>query len=386
MLFILYLVTKDTQMLQKYIHELNQLQNADNLRTLTQGPIGGALLNLSSNDYLGLAGDLQLRAAFLAKLTPQNFVPSASSSRLLTGNFPVHDQLEALLSELYGQRGALAFTSGYHMNIGILPALCDKNTLVLADKLVHASLIDGILLARVKFIRYRHNDYVHLENLLHDHAANYARVIIVTESIFSMDGDAANLQKLVALKRAHGNVMLYVDEAHALGVRGLNGLGLSEELHCLNDIDLLAGTFGKALASVGAFVICAEPIRTYLINKMRPLIFTTALPPVNLMWTQFVLERLSALRTRREHLANIARLLRAQLAAKGHISPSTSHIIPVILGESRAAVAKARMLQTAGFYLLPIRPPSVPPRSARIRISLTADVGEKDVERLAECL
>lgn len=373
-------------MLQKYINELNQLQDTDNLRILPQSSNAGAMLNLSSNDYLGLAGDLQLRAAFLARLTPQNFVPSASSSRLLTGNFLIHDQVETLLGELYNNRSALVFNSGYHMNVGILPVLCDKHTLVLADKLAHASLIDGMLLARVKYIRYRHNDYDQLESLLHENAANHARIIIVTESIFSMDGDVADLQKLIALKRVYGNIMLYVDEAHAVGVRGPRGLGLAEELGCINEIDLLAGTCGKALASMGGFVICAETIRAYLINKMRPLIFSTALPPLNLMWTQFVLERLPAMLARREHLMRVARLLRMLLASKGHISPSTSHIIPVILGESRTAVTKAQTLQAQGFYLLPVRPPSVPPRTARIRISLTAEICENDVARLAECI
>ena len=197
---------------------------------------------------------------------------SSSSSRLLTGNFRVYDTLEERLAAMYGRESALVLSSGYHMNTGILPALCDKGTLILADKLVHASLIDGIRLSGARCIRYRHQDY----------SQDCDRIIIVTESIFSMDGDTAPLQRLVEIKRRCGKVMLYVDEAHAVGVRGERGLGLAEECGCIGDIDLLCGTFGKALASVGAYVICDSIIKEYLVNRMRTLIFTTAMPPVNL--------------------------------------------------------------------------------------------------------
>ncbi len=230
------------------------------------------MLNLSSNDYLGLASNEQLREQFFDETPNSQRVMSSSSSRLLTGNFPEYEQLEQNLSQLFHGRSALLFNSGYHMNIGILPAICDGKTLVFADKLVHASIIDGIRLSSAKYVRYRHNDLQHLENLLESYHADESiqRIIVVTESIFSMDGDETNLRALVNLKHQYSKVMLYVDEAHAIGVRGQQGLGCAEEYDVIDDIDFLVGTFGKALASVGGYLICHEIIRDYLINTMRP--------------------------------------------------------------------------------------------------------------------
>lgn len=249
---------------------------------------GRRMLNMSSNDYLGLASDATLQDEFWQSLPERDRLLSASSSRLLTGNFDVHQELETLLAERFGRESALTFSSGYHLNTGILPAVADVHTLILADKLVHASLIDGIRLSSATCIRYRHQDYRQLQSLLEKHRTNFERMIIVTESVFSMDGDVAPLAELVELKKAFPNVMLYVDEAHAIGVRGKRGLGIAEEQGCLADIDFLCGTFGKALASVGAYVVCSRLMHDYLVNRMRTLIFTTALPPLNVAWTKFV--------------------------------------------------------------------------------------------------
>ena len=215
---------------------------------------------------------------------------------MLTGNFTVYEELETELAHLFGTEAALVFNSGYHANTGILPAVSDAQTLILADKLVHASLIDGIRLSAAKCIRYRHNDLAQLERLLKEHHSAFRQIIIVTESIFSMDGDQADLPALAELKRRYGNVLLYVDEAHAFGVRGRQGLGCAEESGCTGDIDFLVGTFGKAAASAGAYIVCRKVIREYLVNRMRTLIFTTGLPPVNIAWTLFVVRRLADMR------------------------------------------------------------------------------------------
>jgi 8-amino-7-oxononanoate synthase len=373
-----------------YEEELRQLAGKNNLRSLPEIRHRGRdvvrkeerLLNLSSNDYLGLAADLSLRKAFLESLTPESFLPSASSSRLLTGNFTANGELEQLLCRLYGSESSLVFNSGYHMNTGILPAVSNNKTLILADRLVHASLIDGIRLSAAGHIRYRHRHYEQLESLLHKHHTDYERIIVVTESIFSMDGDETDLRKLVALKKSCPNVMLYVDEAHAVGVRGAKGLGCAEEQGCMADVDFLTGTFGKALASVGGYLVCRKVIRDYLVNKMRTLIFTTALPPVNLMWTRFVLEKSTGFGAGREYLKQIGHRLREGLLAGGYDTPSTSHIVPVMTGDSRKAVLKAEEMQRKGFYLLPVRPPTVPEGTSRIRISLTASVRSGEIEKL----
>ena len=222
-----------TQELQQALDALRAQGNLRRLprlehdgRYVTTPDDGRRMLNLSSNDYLGLAADTDLRREFLETLTPE---PTSSSSRLLTGNFRVYDELEDELARRFGTEAALMFNCGYHANTGILPAVADAQTLILADKLVHASLIDGIRLAApARCIRYRHNDLAQLERLVSEHSGQCHRLIVVTESVFSMDGDRTDLRRLVALKRRYDNVLLYVDEAHAFGVFGPTGLGCAE--------------------------------------------------------------------------------------------------------------------------------------------------------------
>lgn len=380
--------------LQSLEEELALLQSKSNLRCLPDTHHRGKevvtgvgiMLNLSSNDYLGLATDVSLREEFLHGLTPETFLPTSSSSRLLTGNFDVYTRLENRLAIMFGKEAALVFNSGYHMNTGILPAVSDARTLILADKLVHASIIDGIRLSAARCIRYRHNHYEQLEQLLSMHHRDYEKIIVVTESIFSMDGDEADLRRLVELKHAYDNVLLYVDEAHGVGVRGKHGLGCAEEQGCIADIDFLCGTFGKALASVGGYIVCSKLVRDYLVNKMRTLIFTTALPPVNLMWTLFILERLEGFTARREHLQKISSLLKDALLERGYDCPSTSHILPMTIGDSGNTVWKAEDLQRKGFYALPVRPPTVPEGTSRIRFSLTAAITEEEIRNLIAVL
>ena len=347
---------------------------------------GRRMLNMSSNDYLGLASDATLQDEFWQSLPERDRLLSASSSRLLTGNFDVHQELETLLAERFGRESALTFSSGYHLNTGILPAVADVHTLILADKLVHASLIDGIRLSSATCIRYRHQDYRQLQSLLEKHRTNFERMIIVTESVFSMDGDVAPLAELVELKKAFPNVMLYVDEAHAIGVRGKRGLGIAEEQGCLADIDFLCGTFGKALASVGAYVVCSRLMCDYLVNRMRTLIFTTALPPLNVAWTKFVFSRLDGWEDRRIRLASMAEKVRGAVRQAGYPCPSESHIVPLVVGESEKTVLKAAEMQRKGFYVLPVRPPTVPAGTSRLRLSLTAALPEGEVERLGELI
>lgn len=378
-----------TQELQQ---ELDALRARGNLRCLPWlvhdgryviTPDGRRMLNLSSNDYLGLASDIHLRREFLENLTPETFLPSSSSSRLLTGNFRVYDELENELAYLFGTEAALVFNCGYHANAGILPAVADGRTLILADKLVHASLIDGIRLsATARCIRYRHNDLAQLERLVDEHGNQYHRLIIVTESVFSMDGDRTDLRRLVAMKHRHDNVLLYVDEAHAFGVFGPTGLGCAEEEGCTTDIDFLVGTFGKACASAGAYVVCNQTVRDYLVNRMRPFIFTTALPPVSVAWTLFVVRRLASMNDRRHHVRQLSERLRTRLSLQGYSTPSISQIVPMIVGSSADTVLRAEALQSHGFYTLPVRPPTVPEGTSRIRFSLTAALTEEEINAI----
>lgn len=383
-------------LLDHYAEQLDQLRQQGNFRQFRSNQQQGKtieiqqqqMLNLSSNDYLGLASDLRLREQFFDETPNAQRLMSASSSRLLTGNFPAYEQLEATLTQLFHGRAALLFNSGYHMNIGILPALADAKTLILADKLVHASMIDGIRLSSAKYLRYRHNDLAHLQQLLTQYHAddNYERIIVVTESIFSMDGDETDLAALVALKQHFAKVMLYVDEAHAIGVRGQQGLGCAEQYGVIDAIDFLVGTFGKAVASVGGYLICDPIIRDYLINRMRPLIFSTAQPPICMAWTQFMLNQIVHMQTQRQHLAALSLYMQQGIQAKGFTCPSTSQIVPVIIGDSTATVSKARQLQTAGFYVMPVRPPTVPQGSSRLRICLNTQFETADLTQLLDLL
>lgn len=376
--------------MNRYEEKLNALQSVGMRRSLPQVEQignrvvkdGREMLNLSSNDYLGIADRMDFREEFLSDLTAKNFRATSSSSRLLTGNFPSYDRLEKRLCELYHRDAALIFNSGYHANIGILPAITDSHTLILADKLVHASIVDGINLSKAKCIRYRHNRYDQLTDLLEKSYSEYEQIIVVTESIFSMDGDRSDLLRLTALKKQYPSIMLYVDEAHAVGVCGQQGLGCCEELGIIPDIDFLVGTFGKALASAGAFVVCSQTMKSYLINTMRSLIFTTALPPVVLDWSLFVLNKVVGMQQEREYLQRISRQVQCAVEAHNNGIVSESHIVPFLCGPAEKAVNTAVQMQRKGFYLLPVRPPTVPEGTSRLRISLNAGCTPAEIDTL----
>jgi 8-amino-7-oxononanoate synthase len=351
---------------------------------------GRRLLNLTSNDYLGLAGNRDLLQQFYRRMDDPSLIDhfglGAASSRLLTGDSTDAHRLEELLAETYGRPAALLYNSGYHANIGILPALVGKGDLIVSDKLNHASIYDGLRLSQAEHRRYRHCDYEHLEGMLRQMRADYDQVVIVSESVFSMDGDVADLKRLVELKRRF-SCLLYIDEAHAIGLYGRRGLGQAEEQGVLDEIDLLIGTFGKALASVGAFVLCTEDIREYLINHSRSLIFTTGLPPVVINWNQFIFRHMLDLGPERLHLQSLAEKLRADLRRSGLVTTGSTNIVPVMIGEDRLAVQLAETMQDKGFLIFPVRPPAVPEGTARFRLSLSADMQwQDDLAALAETI
>lgn len=349
---------------------------------------GRLLLNLSSNDYLGLGADRELLCSWLREMASgEAGCPAftSSSSRLLTGNHPFYAALESAIASEYGSESALVFNSGYHANTGILPALSTRHDLILCDRLNHASIIDGIRIAEAEYKRYRHADLDHLEELLESASGRYRQVFIVTESVFSMDGDLVDLQRLVRLKKRYG-AMLIVDEAHGVGVFGDRGLGLAEAAGVLDDIDILIGTFGKAFASTGAYAVMRSLFREYLVNTMRTLIFTTALPPVVLGWSLLVFRKQLGMQAERTHLLGLAAKLRGELRSAGFEVPGESQIVPVVLGEDRNAVSMAATLREEGFHVLPVRPPTVPENGARLRFSLRADLLDGDIASLVETL
>ncbi|HOL80502.1 MAG TPA: 8-amino-7-oxononanoate synthase [Ignavibacteriales bacterium] len=384
-------------MANKYVYfeeKINLLKNKNQLRTLKDVEYkqdqfikieNKNYLNLSSNDYLGIGSNIHFQNEFFNYLNENKLndapILTSSSSRLLTGNSKFYTELDNLITNTYQKEKCLVFNSGYHINIGLLSSLADKGDVIFSDKLNHASIIDGLKLSNADFYRYNHLNYEHLESLLQKHRNNYRNAIIVTESVFSMDGDIANLQKLVELKEKY-NCLLYVDEAHAVGVFGEKGLGICEEMNVIDKIDIITGTFGKALASIGAFCVVNEILYQYIINTARSLIFTTALPPLNLLWTKFVFEKIVKMKKEREYLKNLSYTFKDKLKNLYLSTISQSQIIPIIIGDNEKTLNFAKIFQENDILLMAIRPPTVPEGTSRLRISLTSNITDINLSRI----
>ncbi len=373
----------------RYISELEALESSGMLRSIPQIEGQGKwvvkgeteLLNLSSNDYLGLFERGELLEEFIHSFEQLPKFSSASS-RLLTGNCSAATRLEELLAGIYGKQSALLFNSGYHANIGLVSALVDSKSYIIADRDVHASIIDGLKLSGAKFTRFRHNDIDHLEAIIKKVQSDYSQIFIITEGVFSMGGDRGDIAKIVELKERYDNLVIYIDEAHSFGVIGGGGLGVCEELGVIDKVDIIVATFGKAISSVGAFALVPSVLRSYLVNRSRPLIFSTALPPINIEWSRFIVERLASFAAEREELARVSNLMRSELSEIGDVGLSCSQIITLKLGAASAAVAASKELERRGFYALAVRPPTVAQGCSGIRFSLTAAIHESEIKEL----
>lgn len=361
---------------------LRSLKEESRLRTIPDSMRG---IDLISNDYMGLgARHAEFIGEFQSRFSEAPM--SASASRLLQRDQHYHNMLEDFLASLYS-RPALLFNSGYHANVGALSALSVAGTLIVSDKLAHASMIDGIRLGRGDSVRFAHNDMAMLERILEKKASAYSQVVVVTESVFSMDGDLAPLQAMAALKERFPNVLLYVDEAHAFGVMGEKGLGLAEQLGLIDKIDIIVGTLGKAAAGSGAFISCSPVLHDYLLNAARSFIFSTALPPAVVAWDMLMIEKLTAMQEERRYLGGLSQWFRAKLAeATGIDNPSRSQIIPVHAGSAERAIEMAGKLRLAGVDALPIRRPTVAAGAERIRLSLSALVTRADLQLVLDAL
>ena len=366
---------------ERIARELDDLRAQAQLRTLE---IPGGI-NLCSNDYLGLAADPRLKQAVLEAVarTP---LAGSTGSRLLSGNAREWEELEAEFADFAGTEAALCFSSGYAANIGLLGSLLQPGDIVFSDALNHASLIDGIRLSGAAKVIYPHGDMQFLENALRErHGARGAK-LIVTETVFSMEGDVAPLRDIVRLAHAYG-AELAIDEAHALGVRGPEGRGIAAELGVEREILATVHTCGKALASAGAVVCGSRSLRDLLINRARTFLFSTAMPPYLAGQIRAALNLACSAESERAHLRRIATALREALAAAGHsFGASTTQIVPVLLGDNEMALHVAAQLQENGFAVKAIRPPTVPPGTARLRLSLTSRISLEDVRRLAAAI
>ena len=344
---------------------------------------GKKLLNFSSNDYLNLSTNEELAREFVdfVEDSPQ-FQFSSASARLLSGTASVYRELEKVLAELFGKESALIYNTGYQCNLGVISTLARKGDIIFSDKLNHASIIDGMKLSEAEFKRYKHLDYDNLEELLEKYRGKYRNALIVSESVFSMDGDVANIRRLVELKKKY-NALLMIDEAHAFCSVDDECCGMSDGL----DVDIITATFGKALGSFGAFVVSNKTIINYLINKSRSFIFSTSIPPVNIAWTKWLLtKKMDFIKRQKQKLARITVGVHKYLLSSDMETVSETHIIPVVIGSDDKAVEVAEQLRNMGYFVLPIRPPTVPKNTSRLRLSLTADMEFEDIKKVIDYL
>jgi len=375
--------------IQGHLNDLKQQGLFRQLRLLTgaQGRAiivdGKRVLNFSSNNYLGLADDPRLIAAATKAMRAEGF--GAGASRLVCGSMSAHAQLEDAMATFKGTQRALVFNSGYAANTGVIPALFDRQDIIFTDKLNHASIIDGIVLSRAAFKRYAHKDLAMLEEGLKS-ASGYRRRLIVTDSVFSMDGDVAPLQDIVRLARRY-DALVMVDEAHGVGVLGEHGTGLVEHVGLQGQVDIQMGTFSKAVGSFGAYVCASAVIIEQLINHARSFIYTTALPPAiaaaSLRGIQ-IIEQEPQLR--QVLLANAEQVRRGAQALGFHTLASTTSIIPIVLKEAATVVDVSRRLLEQGIFVQAIRPPTVPVNTARLRVTVMATHTKDDLKRLLDAL
>ncbi len=368
-------------------HKLDTLIAEGNFRSIPPHTLDNGIIDFSTNDYLGLADCSNLRKEFLRLASDRAGHMSASASRLLAANQQPFNELEHYLSSVY-EREALIFNSGYHANTGLVSALTDNRSLIIADKLVHASIIDGIKLSGANFRRFRHNDINHLKRIIEAETGKWENILIIVESIYSMDGDKAPLKEIIDIKQTIPNAILYVDEAHAVGVCGPSGLGLVRKLD-YNDreqVDIIVGTLGKAFCSAGAYAIMDKTIKNLAVNKARSFIFSTALPPICCEWTLFIMRHAATMDNQRKHLSELAIQLNQGLKELGIVCGEPSHIAPIMIGDPHRALEAAAKLEKSGLKVLPIRTPTVPPGTERLRVSLSASHSAADIDKLLNAL
>ncbi len=345
---------------------------------------GKEVLNFSSNDYLDLARHRHVMDC--AREALDQYGVGSTASRLVTGTLPIHEELEARIAKEKGYPSALVFGAGYMANAGTIPVIAGRDDLIFADKLVHASMIDACKLSGAKLVRFAHNDTSALEQRLEQHAGAKGRKLIITESVFSMDGDIAPLPEIAALAEKH-DAMLMVDEAHSTGTFGPNGAGLIREHGLEKSVTISMGTMSKAMAGFGGFVACTENLRKLLVNSARAFIYTTAPPPAVIGAALGALDVLEASPNLGNILQANADHFRSLLHDAGlDTLQSRSQIIPIVIGDNEKAVAVSQKLREEGIIAAAIRPPTVPAGSARLRISITLAHHVDDLERAAKLI
>ncbi|HIC90938.1 MAG TPA: 8-amino-7-oxononanoate synthase [Syntrophaceae bacterium] len=372
-----FLQKREDQLLLRTLHNIEKRKGGNIVVD------GKELIDLSCNDYLGLAAHPCLLQE--SKRMAEGYGTSSSASRLMSGDLHIHHLLEEVVADFKGKEASLVFGSGFLANIGIISAICQKGDVVFSDRLNHASIIDGILLSGAQFFRFRHNEVGHLEDLLKKERAKFKKALIVIETIYSMDGDRPPLKEIVNLKERY-NCILMVDEAHATGIFGRNGAGIVEEEDLTHEVDIIMGTFGKALGSYGAYVAASKKTIDYLVNRARSFIYSTALPPSVIGANLAAIEIVKKEPFRRKILLEHVEYFRSLLKDKGFNTRGSSQIIPVVMGDNKKTIMVAHMLREHSIFALPIRPPTVPKGEERIRFSVTYHHSKEILYQVAEVL
>lgn len=365
---------------QSMMRHLRQVQGAQSRQIVIDGQ---KVLNFCSNNYLGLADDPRIIQAAKSALDQSGF--GSGASRLVCGSMTQHHELEGKIATFKKTQAALVFSSGYMANTGSIPALFDREDVIFSDRLNHASIIDGILLSRAKLQRYQHNDMKSLEDLLKE-SAGFKKRLIVTDAVFSMDGDIANLKEIVRLAKQY-EAYVMVDEAHSFGIFGTNGAGLVEQEGLSDQVDIQMGTLSKAAGCFGAYVVGSRLLCDYLVNHARSFIYTTAIPPNLAAAASVAIDIMAQDRPRRIKVLENANYLRAGLAKLGFDTlNSTTPIIPVILKDAARALTVSKQLLEQGIFVQAIRPPTVPANTARLRVTVMATHTKDDLDKLLDSM
>lgn len=355
---------------EKIKKELENFKNENRFRKLTT--LDKSFLNLSSNDYMGFGSDSLLIEEFYKKYP--NLALSSSSSRLMSGSYPLIMKLEEIAESIY-KKPVLFFNSGYDCNSCVIETFCDEKTLVISDKLNHASIHDGILHSGATLLRYKHLNLEHLKILLEKNIDKFENIFVISETIYSMDGDCVHLEKLVKLKKEF-NFYLVVDEAHSFGV---HSYGMAYEQNLIEHIDFLTIPLGKGGGSSGAYLICNQLYKDYIVNKGRKFIYTTALPPVNIAWNIFILEKMELFEKRRKYLFELQTLTHSLIKKYNMNTLSTTHIISIIVGDNERLDKITNYLKDKKYFVYGVKEPTVPKGTSRIRIGLSPSLSKDNI-------
>ncbi|MDD7391931.1 MAG: aminotransferase class I/II-fold pyridoxal phosphate-dependent enzyme [Fusobacterium gastrosuis] len=354
-------------------NEINELKQDFRLRTIKTN--NNELLNFSSNDYLGILKDEKIFEEFYSNLNFEEYKLSSASSRLIDGSYSIVMSLENEVERIY-KKPCLVYNSGFDANSSLIETFFNKESLIITDRLNHASIYDGCINSGAKILRYNHLDTVALERLLEKYSNEYKDILVVTESVYSMDGDIADIEAIVKLKERY-SFQLMLDEAHSYGVYGY---GIAYNKNLVKDIDFLVIPLGKGGASIGAYVICDELYKQYLINKSRKFIYSTALPPINNLWNLYILKNMLKFSKKIENMEKLVKFSLNELKRLEIETSSNSHIISIIIGENNATTKLSEVLKQKGYLAYSIKEPTVPKNTARLRISLTANMDKAELK------